>query len=66
MTTNRQEAKLVILGELTEADSAIKGLFRADNLSVEKDREGIDERLVEAGVMEVEELLELPLEGIGI
>lgn len=66
MATNGEEPKLIVLGELTEADGTIEGLFRANDLTVEEDGERIDEGLVEAGIVEVEELLELSLEGIGV
>lgn len=59
-----EEAELVVGGELAEANGAVEGLLGADDLPVEEDGQRVDEGLVEARVVEVEQLLELPLEGL--
>lgn len=59
-----EQSELVVGLEFAEANRAIKWVqFEADYGLVEEHREGVDEGLVDAGVVEVEELLELALEG---
>lgn len=60
-----EQPELILVGELAEADGAVEWLLGgADDLLVEEDWKGVDQGLVQAGVVEVEELLELPLEGV--
>ena len=61
-----QKPQLVISLKLTEADGAIERVLEAYDGLVEENREGVDEGLVDSRVMEVEELLELALEGCDI
>lgn len=66
MAADREEAEPVIGGELAEADSAVEGLVgTVGDVAVGEDGEGVDEGLVEASVVEVEQLLELALECVG-
>lgn len=64
MTTVGQKPELVFLGKLAKTNSTIERLLGADNLLVEEDGQRVDENLVEARVMEVEQLLELTLDGV--
>ena len=60
-----EEPELVERLELAEADGAVKrplGGVGAGDGGVLEDGEGVDEGLVDAGVVEVEELLELALQ----
>lgn len=61
-----EEPEFVFGVKFTEADGAVEWILEADNGSVEEDWQGVDEGLVDASVVEVEELLELALEGGGI
>ncbi|KAB8108702.1 hypothetical protein EE612_044588, partial [Oryza sativa] len=60
-----EEPEAVVVGELAEADRAVERVLPAgaDDGAVEENRQRVDEGLVHAGVVEVEQLLELPLEG---
>lgn len=60
-----EEAEAVVVRELAEADRAVERILPAgaDHGAVEEHRQRVDEGLVDAGVVEVEQLLELPLEG---
>lgn len=61
------EQSEVIFGlELAQTYGAIEGVLDADDGLVVENREGVDVRLVNTGVMEVEELLQLALEGGGV
>ena len=62
-----QQPELVVGGELAQADSAVERVLAilaadADDVPVQEHRERVDEGLVDAGVVEVEQLLQLPLE----
>lgn len=58
-----QKPQLVVGLELAEADRAVERVLDgADDGLVEEHGEGVDEGLVDAGVVEVEELLELSLQ----
>lgn len=46
VAANRKQPELVVLGEFAEADGAIERLLGASDFFVEKDRKGVDERLV--------------------
>lgn len=58
-----EKPELVVTVKLAEANSAIEGILEAYDGFVEEHREGVDEGLVHPGIMEVEQLLELALEG---
>lgn len=64
MAAHRQQPELILLRKLTQADSTVKGLLQPHNLLVLENRKSINESLIQARVMEVEELLKLPLECI--
>lgn len=65
MAAERQQAEAILGGEFAQAHGAIERLFGAEDLSVGEDGEKVNEGLVEAGVVEVEELLQLPLQAFG-
>ena len=65
MAALRKKAELFLGVELAEADGAVEGVFRSGDVLVEEDRQRVDEGLVNAGVVEVEELLELTFESGG-
>jgi len=64
MAAHRQQPELILLRKLTQTNSTVKRLLQANNLLVLKHRKSIDESLIQARVVEVEELLQLPLESI--
>jgi len=63
-----EEAEAVVVRELAEAHRAVEGVLPAgaDHGAVQEHRQRIDEGLVDTGVMEVEQLLELSLERGGV
>ncbi|BAS96531.1 Os06g0187350, partial [Oryza sativa Japonica Group] len=66
VAARREEAELVVAGELAQAHGAVERVVLAepgaDDGAVDEDGERVDEGLVDAGVVEVEQLLELALE----
>lgn len=70
MATVGQKPELVFFDKLAKANSTIERflgtdyLLGTDDLLVEEDGQRVDENLVEARVMEVEQLLELTLDGV--
>lgn len=61
----RNGLELVAARKLTQTHSAIEWLLQSDYVVVVEDRKRVDEGLVEAGVVQTEEVLKLPLEGVG-
>ena len=55
----REQPQRVFRLEFRQADGAVKRIPHADDRAVVENGESVDEGLVEAGVVEVEELLEL-------
>lgn len=60
-----EKPELVIRLELAETDGAVEGVLYADDGLVQEEGQGVDEGLVDSGVMELEQLLELALQGGG-
>jgi hypothetical protein len=62
----RQQPQPVLAGELAQADRAVERLLGAgagaDHLPVQEHRERVDDVLVQPGVVQVEQLLQLPLQ----
>lgn len=64
MAAHRQQPELILFRKLTQANSTVKRLLQPHNLLVLENRKSINESLIQARVMEVEELLKLPLKSI--
>lgn len=61
-----QKPELVIRLKFAEANSTVKWILESNNGFVKENWQGVDEGLIDARIMEVEELLELALESRGI
>lgn len=58
----RQQAQSILVAELGQADRAVGAVLQTADGAVAEDGERVDERLLHARVVQVEELLELAME----
>lgn len=65
MAAFREQPELVLRLELAQAHGAVKRVLNADDGLVEEEGKRVDESLVDAGVVEVEQLPQLALHGGG-
>ncbi|KAG6536984.1 hypothetical protein ZIOFF_002062 [Zingiber officinale] len=66
VATLGEKPELVVCLELAKADGAVERVLDAGDGLVLEDGEGVNEGLIDASVVEVEELLQLALEGRGM
>jgi len=61
MATLGQQSELILSLKLTQTNSTVKRVFDTHDRFVRKNRECVNERLINAAVVEVEQLAQLPL-----